>query len=57
MNKKEREELLKKIEEYTEKIKKDPDNDTYYYNRGSSHKIRDIFWFTVNSNNHIIFST
>ena len=36
MNEKEKEKLLKKIEEYTEKIKKDPDNDTYYYNRGNT---------------------
>ena len=36
MNEKEKEKLLKKIEEYTKKIKKDPDNDTYYYNRGNT---------------------
>ena len=36
MDEKEKEKLLKKIEEYTEKIKKDPDNNTYYYNRGNT---------------------
>ena len=36
MDEKEKEKLLKKIEEYTEKIKRDPDNDTYYYNRGNT---------------------
>ena len=36
MDEKEKEKLLKKIEEYTEKIKRGPDNDTYYYNRGNT---------------------
>ena len=35
MDEKEKEKLLKEIEKYTEKIKKDPDNDTYYHNRGN----------------------
>lgn len=37
MDKKEKEKLLKEIEKYTEKIKKDPDNDTYYHNRGATY--------------------
>ena len=34
MDEKEKEELLKEIEEYTEKIEKEPNNDTYWNNRG-----------------------
>ena len=37
MDEKEREKLLKKIEEYIEKIKEEPDNDIYYYNRGNTY--------------------
>ena len=37
MDEKEKEELLKKIEEYTKKIEKEPDNASYYYNRGNSY--------------------
>ena len=38
MNKKEKEELLKEIKEYTQKIKEEPDNAIYYYNRGNTYK-------------------
>ncbi|ETT06526.1 tetratricopeptide repeat protein, partial [Fusobacterium sp. CM21] len=34
MNEKERKELLKEIEEYSKKIKEEPNNDVYYNNRG-----------------------
>ena len=34
MDKKEKEELLKEIEEYSKKIKEEPNNDVYYNNRG-----------------------
>ena len=36
MEKKEKEELLKKIEEYTKKIEEEPDNASNYYNRGNA---------------------
>ena len=36
MEKKEKEKLLKKIEEYTKKIKEEPDNASNYYNRGNA---------------------
>ena len=38
MNKKEKEELLKEIKEYTQKIKEEPDNAIHYYNRGNTYK-------------------
>ena len=34
MDEKEREELLKEIEDYTKKIEEDPNNASYYNNRG-----------------------
>ena len=37
MDEKKREELLKKIEEYTKKIKEEPNNAIYYYNRGNTY--------------------
>ncbi|WVU49781.1 hypothetical protein V3R02_01860 [Fusobacterium nucleatum] len=37
MDEKKKEELLKEIEEYTEKIEKEPNNDIYYNNRGLSY--------------------
>ena len=37
MDKKEKEELLKKIEEYSKKIEKEPNNATNYYNRGNAY--------------------
>ena len=40
MDEKEKEKLLKeiekKIEDYTKKIKEEPDNAIYYYNRGNA---------------------
>ena len=36
MDEKEKEELLKEIEEYTKKIKEEPDNASNYYNRGNA---------------------
>ena len=38
MDEKEREELLKEIEEYTEKIKEEPNNSIYYNNRGRAYR-------------------
>ena len=37
MDEKKREELLKKIEDYTKKIEKNPNNASYYYNRGNAY--------------------
>jgi len=37
MDEKKREESFKKIEEYTKKIKEEPNNDIYYYNRGTTY--------------------
>jgi len=37
MDEKEKEKLLKKIEEYTKKIKEEPNNAIYYYNRGNTY--------------------
>ena len=37
MDKKEKEELLKKIEEYSKKVEKEPNNATNYYNRGNAY--------------------
>ncbi|WP_338971028.1 tetratricopeptide repeat protein [Fusobacterium nucleatum] len=37
MNEKERKELLKKVEEYSKKLKKEPNNATNYYNRGNAY--------------------
>lgn len=37
MDKKEKEELLKEIEEYSKKIKEEPNNDVYYNNRGATY--------------------
>ena len=36
MDEKEKEELLKKIEEYTKKIEEEPNNDIYYNNKGAT---------------------
>ena len=54
MDEKKKEELLKEIEEYTEKIEKEPNNDIYYNNRGLSYFLLKKYEEAINDYNRAI---
>ena len=54
MDEKEKEELLKKIEEYTKKIEKEPNNASNYYNRGFTYFLLKKYEEAINDYNKAI---
>ena len=56
MDEKEKEELLKKIEEYTKKIEKEPNNASNYYNRGFTYFLLKKYEEAINDYNKAIES-
>jgi len=54
VDEKKKEELLKEIEEYTEKIEKEPNNDIYYNNRGLSYFLLKKYEEAINDCNRAI---